>query len=237
MNQRLQQYLIGLAALLYAAAIHAQGFPLKPFTAEYTVSRDGEEIGVQQVQLQALDARHWSYTSQSEATGWLARMFGASVEEESRFHWNGQPVISSYRYERRGKEKHVHLKFDWQAMKVTNTINGDAWQMKIPDGTQDKLSINLALKTRLLQQKSDASFPVADGGKLKTYDFKIIGRERINTPLGQLQAIKISRNKRGRTDGHSTLWLAPELQYLTIQIEKTDKDGETIRSTLRTLKR
>jgi len=122
----------------------------------------------------------------------------------------------------------VHLKFDWQQMKVTNTINGDPWHMQIPDATLDKLSINLALMAHLSASETDISFPVADGGKLKTYDFKVIGKESIDTPLGQISTIKVSRNKRGRKGKQAMLWLAPDLGYLVVRIDKADKDNDIV---------
>ncbi len=229
------QFII-LILLFISSTLYASTFPLNPFDATYTVSRDGDEIAAQHLQLKNIDQGNWQYTSTSEATGWIASMFGGMIKEESLFQWSNGLIVSTYHYERTGKDKNVNLNFDWDAMRVTNTINGDPWKMSIPANTQDKLSVNLALKAHLTQQQTNISIPVADGGKLKTYDFKVIGKENIQTPLGQLQTIKVSRNKRGRKDGQSTLWLAPDLQYLTIRIEKVDKDGELVTATLRTLR-
>lgn len=214
---------------------HAQDFPLRPFKAQYTVEHDGNEIAITQLALKSTGNNQWAYQSTSEGTTWLARMLGAKVSEQSEFQWLNDIRISSYRYDRAGKEKHVHLLFDWPRMKVTNIINGDPWHMQIPEGTQDKLSINLALKTHLSRSQTDVSFPVADGGKLKTYDFKVIGKEIIDTPLGKISTIKLTRNKRGRKGKQAILWLAPDLNYLTIKMEKADKDNEIVTMKIQSL--
>ena len=200
--------------------------PLKPYTANYTVEHDDEVVANSVVSLQKTEDGNWRYESESRLTSLVAQILGVAVNEQSEWSWDNHVQVHSYRYKRSGKEKHVHLRFDWQQMKVTNTINGDPWQMDIPAGTQDKLSINLALMAHLAQSETDISIPVADGGKLKTYDYKILGRESITTALGPVNTIKVTRNKRGRKDRQAILWLAPELGYVLVRMEKTDKDGE-----------
>lgn len=235
MIRQLQQLSTVALLLLMSDMSYAQAFPLKPFFAEYIVSRNGNDIGIHRSRLKQIGDSHWSYTSKVEATGWLANLFDITVTEESHFQWDDGIRVSTYRYDRSGKEKHVYLNFDWQTMKVTNTINTDPWQMDILPGTQDKISINLALNIHLAQQHSDISFPVADGGKLKIYDFKITGKDYISTPFGHLETIKVERSKRGRNGDQTIIWLAPDHQYLAVQVKKANKHGETLTAVLRTL--
>ena len=207
-------FLILLTLLLTATTGYASENPLKPFRAEYILEQSGDVIARTSISLSTIGENRWRYQSSSKPTSWLASMLGVAVDEQSEWTWVDGLKVLSYRYDRSGKEKHVHLIFDWQQMKVTNIINGDPWQMQIPDATQDKFSINLALMAQLSESEADVSFPVADGGRLKTYDFKVIGKELIDTSLGKIQTIKLSRNKRGRKDKQATLWLAPDLGYL-----------------------
>lgn len=220
--------LVLVALLLHAAPACANENPLKPFSAQYTVERGGDLIAHTNISLTRTGNNQWQYLSSSKPTGWFASMMGAAVTEKSKWVWDDGIKISSYRYDRSGKEKHVHLTFDWQQMKVTNDINGDPWHMQVPDATQDKLSIMLALMAHLSVSETDASFPVADGGKLKTYDYKVIGKQAIDTSLGQINTIKVSRNKRGRKDKQAILWLAPDLNYLLVRMEKSDRDKELV---------
>lgn len=226
MTSRFATLCFFMLALCHAPLLLAIENPLKPFSVEYIVKQDQEIIARTYISLQRIGDNRWRYHSNSVPTGWLATMLGVEVTQESEWTWNDHIVTHRFRYDRGGKEKHVHLIFDWEQMKVTNVINGDPWHMKIPPGTQDKFSINLALMAHLSQGETDISFPVADGGKLKTYDFKVLGKETINTALGQLNTIKLSRNKRGRTGRQATLWLSPELGYLLVKMEKADKDDE-----------
>jgi hypothetical protein len=220
--------LIVLLTVAMAAPLCAADNPLKPFRAKYIAEHDGDIVANTHLSLTRIGDNRWRYRSQSVPTGWIASMMGLEIEEESEWTWNDHIRTNRYRYDRAGKEKHVNLIFDWEKMKVTNVINGDPWHMQVPAGTQDKLSINLALRAHLSQSETDVSVPVADGGKLKTYDFKVIGHETIETPLGELNTLKVSRNKRGRKDKEAIMWLSPDLGYLLVKMEKADKDDEIV---------
>jgi len=181
------------------------------------------------ISLSTTGNNRWLYQSNSEPTGFLASMLGIAIAQQSEWTWHDGVKTLTYRYDRSGKEKHVHMIFDWQQMKVTNIINGDPWTMQIPEATQDKLGISLALMAHLAQSETDTSFPVADGGRLKTYDYKILGKESIDTALGKINTIAVSRNKRGRSKAREAkLWLAPDLGYLLVRMEKPDKDGDVV---------
>lgn len=217
-----------LVMIFPVSMLYAEDNPLQAFRAEYVVEHDGEIVARTRLSLQKNVNNHWKYRSRSHPTGWLASMMGLEVSEESTWTWDNGIKIKEYRYDRAGKEKHVNLEFNWQDKIVTNVINGDPWQMEIPEGTLDKLSINLALAAHLMSSETDVSFPVADGGKLKTYDFKVLGKETLETDIGRLNTIKVSRNKRGRKDKQATIWLAPSKNHLVVKMEKADKDDEVV---------
>lgn len=202
---------------------------LKPFNANYVVAMDKEVIVNTTISLRKTNGNTWEYRSFSKPTGWFASIMGLSVTETSTLQNQDDRLrVTDYRYDRTGKSKHVHLKFDWQNMSVTNSINGDQWTMPVPEGTTDKLSIILVLMTHLKKQSADASFPVADGGRLKYYDFTIAAKELLKTSIGNINSIKIHRNKRGRSDKTTTLWLAPDLDFLLLKMEKQDNNGKII---------
>lgn len=218
-----------LPLLLIATTDSAIATPFTPFEATYQITKQNEIIANTHLSLKKNSDSSWRYQSKSTPTSWLAKALGVTVTETSTWRWhNNQIQILDYHYIRSGKEKEVHLSFNWKTMTVVNTINGDHWRMDIPDGTLDKLSINLGLMAQLSKQIKDTSFPVADGGKLKYYDFKIDGEAHINTALGNIKTIKVKRNKRGRKDKQAALWLAPEINYLLVRMEKEDKDREKV---------
>ena len=88
----------------------------------------------------------------------------------------------------------------------------------------------LALMVDVRAGKTNLAYTVADGGHLKTYRATVLGREEISTYLGTLQTVKVGSGLASGTR-QTTLWLAPSLQYLPVQVERQD-EGEVTRMTL-----
>ena len=104
--------------------------------------------------------------------------------------------------------------------------------MHIPEKTIDKLSYQLALMQKLDQQpEKKFSFKIADGGKMKEYQFDILAEERVFTSLGSFKALKI-KHRRHHQDKTLTLWCVAELNYLPVKIIQEETDKPTFISTL-----
>jgi hypothetical protein len=88
----------------------------------------------------------------------------------------------------------------------------------------------------LAKDKQKFHYKIADGGKIKIYDITILGEEVITTPLGQFTAIKLLRKREGKKERKTTLWCAPSLNYLPVQLEHIEKDGTVFTATIKTLK-
>ena len=99
--------------------------------------------------------------------------------------------------------------------------------MAIPDGVQDKFSQQLALTQQLPGNGDSIKFEVADGGRLKIYQFTPQGEERLKTEVGEYTTIKLTREKDVRPS-NATLWMAAELNYLPIKIVKQEKDNQFV---------
>jgi hypothetical protein len=70
----------------------------------------------------------------------------------------------------------------------------------------------------------ETRYAVADGGKVKTYLLRVIGHERIETVLGDLDTVVVERRREGH--GRVTLvWCAPTLRYLPVRVEQREEDG------------
>ena len=227
--------LLSLHLLYFSFTTAAQEFPFKPFSAQYDILHNDDYIGITTFSLTRKNENTWLYSNISEATGWISRIFFGEIIQHSIFNWNNGMHILSYRYDRDSLEKHIKLKFDWQNMKVINDINGDHWKMDLSPGTFDKLSINLALGIYLSNGKTNIHIPVADGGKLKIYEFRVIDEELVDTPIGKINTLKVSRNKRGRKDKQAWLWLAPDLNYIIIKAKKNNSDDRFFSMTIKSL--
>ena len=94
---------------------------------------------------------------------------------------------------------------------------------RLPADTQDRLSFLFAL-SYLSQKGEPVSFPIADARGMSQHTYKPNGRERLATPAGEFDAVKLIRRKDGTGDV-SEIWLAAELGYLPVRIVLLEKDG------------
>lgn len=90
--------------------------------------------------------------------------------------------------------------------------------------------------TDLAEQKKSFTYRIADGGKLKDYDIRVIETETVTTPLGKIEAIKLIRYRKDKNKRQTTLWCAPSLNYLPVKLEHTEKGGSVFTALLRRLK-
>jgi hypothetical protein len=226
--------LLWMVLPLIAAAALADP-SLTPFKTLYIIKGYGLEIGELQSRLSVADDGNYVYQTDTRTTGMLSKLYKDQVSESSTWieHDGGiRPLV--YTYDRSGgkKERNAHLLFNWERGIVRNTIDGDSWQMDIHPGVLDRLVAQIAMMRDLRNGKTDMSYTFADGGKLKTYRFRVVGKERIETPAGEFDSVKIERvrddNKRA-----TFLWCAPTLNYLPVRIDQREDDNSNFRMLLK----
>jgi len=201
---------------------------LKSFIATYMVSTMGLK-GINVTTSLTINSseqvQRYHFKSYSIPVGLLALQKDETRDEQSEgliVNALIQPERYSYLQVRNGNtRRNVELKFDWKKKQVSNhhKHKNSKWSMSIPEKTLDKLSYQLSLMLVLAEKKTDKQFslPIADGGKLKHYNFTVLGKEQVITKAGTYQAIKV-RHQRYKKDKIITLWCAPELNYLPVKI-------------------
>lgn len=162
-----------------------------------------------------------------DASAWVG-----SVEEITQFDWTDEGVVQpqKYYYKRRGlgRNRDAELTFDWDREKVLNNVENTSWSMDISQNVQDKISYQIQLQKDLINGRDNLVYDIADGGELKRYRFDIEGEERLDTPLGQVNTVKVKRS-RDDNDRVTYAWLAKDWDYMLIRLEqREDGDSHTI---------
>jgi hypothetical protein len=112
--------------------------------------------------------------------------------------------------------------FDWKAQTLTMQYKGNRASEPLPANAQDRLSFLFALS--LLPGTADsASYTIADGKGLSRHTYKVGGRERVKTPAGEFDAVKVSRH--GEDRERADLWLAVERNYIPVRLLVVERDG------------
>jgi Protein of unknown function (DUF3108) len=202
-----------------------------PFTAKYTLYTAGLPIGEGTRRL-FVKNDHWVFESQSHTTGILAAVRDDQIAELTEFTVNATQVRPlNYEFHQTGskKQKHVRITFDWKA-RIAKNIADAPWEVALVDDTLDSLLYQVVIMRDLQQGKRDLSYQIADRAKIKTYAAEFQGEDVITTGVGKLTTL---RYRYDSTDGkrHTTLWCAPKLHYLVVQVEHDEK-GLVIKTVL-----
>ena len=88
---------------------------------------------------------------------------------------------------------------------------------------QDQLSFMWTLA--FMPPRDSVTASVADGKRVSSYTYQAAGRERVTTPAGEFDALKLVKRTDNPQDKSTTLWLAVDRQYIPVRILVIDKDG------------
>ncbi len=196
------------------------------FSARYSVTLAGVKSAETVVSLARDGDGRCRYRQVARPVGMAALLSSDRAVQVSRLLCDERGIRPLEFLSRRPKgdaDDNAHLLFDWDAGVVENRGAGDHWRITLRPGTQDSLSMQLALMAALREGRSRIEVPVAVRGRIKHYRFERVGEERVDTPAGDFMAIKLARTDDDRD--RSWFWLAPELDYLLVRFVKKKKNG------------
>ena len=218
-----------MIAFLPSPLLNAESDSLNEFDVVYNVYRDGLKVAKMQRILSRTDDGNMLY-SETKTTGIVSLFRKDKIIEKSVWkNIDGKLKPSLYEYLRTGskRDRNVTVEFDWDSNQIINSVDGSSWKMPTVDGILDKLLYQYSIMLDLQQGKSSLRYVIADGGKEKIYLFETMGEETIKTPLGNLQTIKLKRQRQD-SDRQSIFWSAPEMNYLPVKLEITDDGDSTV---------
>ena len=221
--------LLALACALFLPLTEVlAALQLEPFEARFQVSRNDFVLGTMDIRF-TLDAEgHYMYSGHTKPGELLGLFISDEVYETSEGSYrNGRIRPNRYHYlQDNGKrKKQTELEFDWADGQVWTESEGKRWAQSLPPDAHDKYSQQLALRLDLARGERRISFPVADGGKIKTYHYQVVGEAYVELPYGRLKCLQVKRSKEHSPPDY-VIWVAPELNYLPVKIERTRSSGD-----------
>jgi len=222
--------MLAAAAALLCAAVGVYADPLEPFSATYRLEMGGLAIGTIDRSLAPGPGGRYRYRSESQPKGLAKLLFNDHLIEESLFEANAtgfRPIRYSSRYTGHKGPSTVSVRFDWRRSKIKNKKNDRRWELPLSASVFDKLLYQLAIMYDLRAGKRDLSYRIVDGHEIKTYRFPHLGTERVKTPLGVFDTVKIERRKEN-SKRRTTIWCAPRLGYLAVRLDNRDNKGREI---------
>jgi hypothetical protein len=224
--------LLGGLLLCFITLNSAADELLKSFTADFTVHRNILPLGHLTLSLELKSDGSYIYTAHSQPS-MLANLFSRNeVIEESRGRYQGNKITPNlYTYQDKDQQsENSEVRFDWKAASAATTSQGVTWSQPINNETQDKLSQQLQVRIHLAKGNQQISYQVADGGKIKRYQFQVVGEETVESSNGSYRCLRVERSKASGSSDY-TIWFASELGYLPIKIERS-QSGKIYRMVL-----
>lgn len=208
--------------------------PYPEFIAYYDASANGLGIGSVEVRLTRTGADEYLYEQKMDASG-LAALFGpGSSSESSRWRYLDNRIqVIEYRSQQDGgdDEANARLSYDWDALRVKNTGAGKHWDIEMPEDTIDRLVMQLAMLFELRDGKTTFSYRFPRKGRIKQYDFKLVGEDTTELDMGSYRTLKVARTDDKKDK--SWVWIAPQLDYFPVRFVKQKKTGVKIDLRLR----
>ncbi len=209
------------------------------FEVSYTLYTNDLKVGLMERKFTMLDKNNYLFHSVSKTTGLAAFFRKDRIVESSKWSYSDKGFMPlSYQYQHTGgkKDRFVDITFNWDNKQIVNKVNDSTWHMDLQTGILDKLLYQLTIMADLKNGKVPETYTIADGGKIKNYHFEHVADEVINTPLGELKAMKIERRKEN-TDRKTWLWCAYDLDFLPIKVVITEKEGRLITARIKDFKK
>jgi hypothetical protein len=215
----------GLLALGLAPAAAAAPPPHVEIT--FTIRMGGMRIGEGREVLEH-DGKRYHLVSESKPRG-LASLFVNEIRRESRgtVTRRGLRPDSFEETGRRGGTRSAT--FDWPARALTLVDHTGSRNVALPRGTLDQASFAYALAFR---PGAGGSFTVhvTDGSGVKQYDYRELGEETLDTPLGEIRARRFERVRAPDERRGFEFWLAPDRHWLPVKLRYVERNGETFDS-------
>ena len=204
-----------------------------PFRAEYEALRNGEALG--RTTLALTDNRDGTWTLQSETrgTGGLAKLAGVHIVETSRFRWqDGRPVAIEYDYRQDSaiRNRTRHATFDAKAGEVRVEENGESFKYALVPRLVDRHGVTLAIAADLMRGASSFDYKIAVKDHVEDMTYERAGTEKVTVPAGTYDAVLMRRVGEPGTDRKhvSRSWFVESLGWAPVEIEQSEKKGDTI---------
>lgn len=236
----LKSIIFSLMALVWLSLGQAaDGLPVTPFEARYNgfVALTDSPINMRvngKLEMALRDTGDGQYRMDYELKG----LIGSVKARANGVFQNDNLRPLTYKQKIKGiKQSRTDMNFDWQQNTLAVSEDEESETLPLKERVVDPLSLHLLVMWDMQQDQTPRQYTLISGVRLKDYTINMEGEETLQTPVGDLRTLRVrsSRVKAG-SDRVTKLWLAPELDYLPVQMVHENDGEETMRMLLEELK-
>ena len=212
---------------LVSLSVAASPTPLTPHTAEYQVNYGSIELGKARFQLPQAEGNLYHYRFDS-AVSLLVLSDRRNVRSDFTLD-NNQLSPMRYTHNRKGTGPSFQEQaaFAREQEVVHSRYKDERSKLDYIDTLYDPLMVQLQFRLDLAHGKKELHYAMVKEGEVDEYDFKIIGKERMNIESGSYETIKIEvvRDSKKR---QTFFWMAPDLAYLPVRLTHFEKGSKQL---------
>ncbi|GAB3540651.1 hypothetical protein GCM10027343_10030 [Noviherbaspirillum agri] len=224
--------LVGVSAATAATRYKVNLPPSAELT--YTIKAKQKGVPVEGEGVMRWSASGGRFSVSNEARAMLVGKILDAKSEGTVDAYGLAPVTFS---EKRFRREKATTSFDRTANTIRFTASEESYPIK--GGEQDRnsavwqlISIARAAPAKF-KPGSNWTFVVAGTRHAEPWTFKVVKREKVATPLGEMHALHIVRMPQADgKDQQLDIWLAPSLEWYPVRLRFSDDNGDYIEQTL-----
>lgn len=195
---------------------------------KYAVTTDIGEGEIDEImEIKHIEGKaHYSINSKAQATGMFKLIEPNSIIRHSEGFIIKQGLRPVRAYEKRGQKKPSVAEFDWKNHVITLHHQGHHAKEVMPDGTLDRLSMSYNFMFTALP-KHHADLHITNGDTLQLSRFTIT-KEILDTPIGTMETVVLTRQEEKHSKLKRKLWLALNNHMLPVRIVSVEENGREI---------
>ncbi len=213
-----------LALLATPAAADRDLRPIPPYTASYEASAMGNTLKAR-ITLNHEDVQT-RMAMDAHVSGFLRILGRFELSREALMNSrNGdlQLVQSRSQQITPRRERKVETRFDWESNRAIGTINSERFDLEVPEQTLDFLGSLYLMMQRLETGELAAAgdretIQALERDRLREYEFEVVGRETMDSPIGRVETIRIDRRSKD-SDVALSAWFARELRHVPVRFD------------------
>lgn len=165
---------------------------------------------------------HYTLVSIAQATGLASLFVSGKLVQTSEGTITAHGLRPEQYWLSRGERKQDTARFDWDARRLVQGNTG----VELPAASQDVLSFPFHLAMAVDAMTTQWTLAVANGRKLREYQFRNLGHERLAQGETEIDTLHLQGSRAG--EGTLDVWLAPSRHWLPLRIRTLDQKGKVM---------
>lgn len=217
--------------VLLLASFAAAAQPME-VAAEYRVTNSGMTIGSIKESFVRKGDRY-SIQSVTRSEGVLKAILDdqITVESSGRVGAEGLQPLEYGEHRLKDPKRDLKSTFDWDKGVMRTVLHGENTETALPGATQDRISVMYQFMN-IRNFGETLVMPISERRKIEVHVYRLVGDERVETPLGAFDTRHYQRVIGNPKDTRADVWLAKDRFNFPVRAIFDDPKGFRLEQTV-----